>query len=104
MNPFISTAYAQTAGGGASPAASFGFFAPLGVVFLIFYFLVIRPQQKQQKDRLGMISALQKGESVVLTSGIYAKVVENNDKFLTVEIAPNVKVKCDREAVSRKAE
>lgn len=102
MNPFISTAWAQTAG--ASPAAGLSFFAPLGAVFLIFYFLVIRPQQKQQKERLAMITSLQKGDSVITTSGIYAKIVDTSDKTITLEIAPNVKIKCDREAVSKKAE
>lgn len=70
-------------------------------IFLIFYFIMVRPQQKQQKERMKMISELKKGDPVVTTSGIYARVVGVTDKILTLEIADNTKVKVDREAVAR---
>lgn len=96
----ISEAYAQAAPAGGQ-APSFGFFVPLLLVFVIFYFLMIRPQQKQQKERLKMISEIKKGDAIITTAGIYGKVVGVADRILTIEIADNVKVKMDREAIAR---
>ena len=102
LNPLIATAWAQAP---AAPAAQggqpFGFLPFLLAIFAIFYFLMIRPQQKQQKERLKMITDLKKGDAVVTTSGIHARVVGTADKILTLEIADNVKVKIDRDAVAR---
>lgn len=97
---FISKAWAQTQE--AAPAApSFNFLFPLLLVFLIFYFLLIRPQQKQQKERQKLISEIKKGDAIVTSSGIYGRVTGVADKILTVEIADNVKIKLDRDAVAR---
>ncbi len=99
---FVSDAWAQGGGAPAAPGGpSFGFFLPLVAVFAIFYFLVIRPQQKQQKQRLKMISEVKKGDAVVTTSGIHGRITGVADKILTVEIADNVKIKVDRDAVGR---
>ncbi len=98
-NLFISSAWAQ-ASGAAPQGPGFSMFVPMILIFVIFYFLMIRPQQKQQKERQKMISEVQKGDQVVMTSGIYAKVVGVADKILTLEIADNVKVKCEREGVA----
>src|SRR4029434_9211165 len=98
----ISEAFAQGQGAPApqsSPSMSFLF--PLVLVFLIFYFLLIRPQQKQQKERMKMVSEIKKGDSIVTNSGIYGKVTGVTDKILTVDIADNVKIKLDRDAVAR---
>jgi preprotein translocase subunit YajC len=103
ISSLIPSALAQAPAGGASPSGgpSFSFFVPLVLIFVIFYFLMIRPQQKQQKERGKMISELKKGDAVVTTSGIHARVVGTADKILTLEIADNVKVKVDRDAVAR---
>lgn len=101
MNLFVSSAWAQAQGGGAnSQGPGFSMFIPMILIFVIFYFLMIRPQQKQQKERKKLISEIQKGDQIVMTSGIYAKVVGVADKILTLEIADNVKIKADREGIA----
>ncbi len=96
-----SNAFAQAQGGGQaqSPMQSFGFFLPLIVVFLIFYMLIIRPQQKQAKQRQAMIAAVKKGDLVVTTGGIHGRVVGVTENILTVEIADNCKVKVERSGI-----
>ncbi len=98
-NLFISSAWAQSSGG-ASQGPGFGMFVPMVLIFVIFYFLMIRPQQKQQKERKKMIEEVQKGDQVIMTSGIHAKVVGVADKVLTLEIADNVRVKAERDGLA----
>ncbi len=100
LDSFIPSAWAQGQAA-TGPASSFGFLVPLVLVFVIFYFLMIRPQQKQQKERAKMLSEVKKGDAVVTTSGIYARIVGVADKILTLEIADNVKIKVDRDAVAK---
>ncbi len=99
MTSLISSAWAQ-APGGATQGPGFGMLVPMVLIFVIFYFLMIRPQQKQQKERKAQVAAIQQGDQVIMTSGIYAKVVGVADKILTLEIANNVKIKVDREGVA----
>ncbi len=95
-----STAWAQAdAGKAQGPGQTFSFFLPLIIVFAIFYLLILRPQQKQAKQRQAMISAVKKGDAVVTTGGIHGKVTGVTDSILTVEIADNCKVKLERSAV-----
>lgn len=97
-----SNAFAQAPGAAASPQSpSFSFFVPLILVFVIFYFLMIRPQKKQQQIRVKMLSELKKGDEVVTLAGIHGKITGVADKILTVEIADNLKIKIDREAIAR---
>jgi preprotein translocase subunit YajC len=100
---FVSNAWAQGQAPAPGQAAgpSFSFFLPLVAIFLIFYFLMIRPQQKQQKERLKMISELKKGDTIVTTSGIHGRIVGIAEKILTVEIGDNIKIKLERDAVGR---
>jgi preprotein translocase subunit YajC len=71
------------------------------VVFIaIFYFLLIRPQQKKAKDHQAMVTKLAAGDEVVTTGGILGKIVEVSDSFVTLEIAPNVQVKVQKFQVS----
>jgi preprotein translocase subunit YajC len=65
---------------------------PLLFIFVIFYFLLIRPQQKRHKQHLAMIAALKKGDQVITSGGIYGKVTKIEDDKVTVEIAPGVEV------------
>ena len=93
--PVIAQATAPAA---ANPLMSF---LPLIGLFVVFYFLMIRPQMKRQKEHRQMLSALAKGDEVVTNGGIAGRVDEVGESFLTVEIAPNVKVRVQKGAVSQ---
>ncbi len=70
-----------------------------GLMFVVFYFLLIRPQQVQQRKRREMLSSLRKGNHVVTVGGIYAQIVDVKEDSLTLEIADKVRVKTTRAAV-----
>ncbi|HCU25930.1 MAG TPA: preprotein translocase subunit YajC [Deltaproteobacteria bacterium] len=77
----------------------FSFFLPLLIVFGIFYFLILRPQQKQAKKHAEMLKAVTKGDQVVTTGGIHGKIVGVADNILTLEIADNIKIKIERSGI-----
>ena len=92
---FASPAYAQAAGA-AAPSGATSFlvnFAPLIFIFVIFYFLMIRPQQKKMKEHRQAIDAVQRNDQIVTAGGLIAKVTKVDDNEVEAEIAPNVKVK-----------
>jgi preprotein translocase subunit YajC len=91
----ISPAYAQTASGAASAGGLGGFLslAPLFLVFVVFYFLMIRPQQRRMKLQQEAIGAVKKGDSVVTAGGLMGKVTKVEDTTVEVEIAVNVRVR-----------
>jgi preprotein translocase subunit YajC len=94
--PFvIAQAAAQPAGGGASMIIM------MVVLFGLMYFMMIRPQMKRQKEHRALIAALAKGDEVVTNGGLAGRVEEVGDTFVTVEIAPNVKVKLQKGAVQQ---
>lgn len=98
---FISTAYAQAAGAPAGGADMFLQFAPLVLIFIVFYFLLIRPQQKKMKEHKSMLDAVRRGDKVVTGGGIIGTVVRvGTDDEVTVEIADNVRVRCLRSTIS----
>jgi preprotein translocase subunit YajC len=100
MDWLISTAAAQAQ----APAGQTGAlmqFLPLVLIFVVFYFLLIRPQSKRAKEHSAMIAALETGAEVVTSGGILGKVVELGDQILTVEIAEGVKVKVQRHTVTQ---
>ena len=97
MGFFISDAYAQGAGGGAAP---FGDIIFLVLLFAVFYFLLIRPQQKRAKEHKKMVEAVAKGDEVVTNGGILGKVIEVGDNFLTITIAEGVDVKLQRSSIA----
>lgn len=74
---------------------------PLLLVFVVFYFFMIRPQMKRQKELTNFRSSIAKGDKIVTTGGIYGKVIEVTDNVVTIEIANDVKVKVDKNAVLR---
>lgn len=94
---FAEDAPAQSAGG---PFGSLMSIAPLVLLFVIFYFLLIRPQQKKAKEHKQMLSEVQKGDNVITNSGIYGRVISVQDETVTVEIAENVKVKIAKDAIA----
>src|SRR4029453_2815180 len=91
MDWLISSAWAQ-ASPGAAPSGLVQML-PLVVIFIVFYFLLIRPQSKRAKEPKAMVAALAAGDEVVTSGGILGRVTEIADQFLTVEIADGVRVK-----------
>lgn len=91
----ISPAYAQAAGGAAESGglASFISLAPLFLVFIVFYVLMIRPQQKRMKTLQQAVEAVKKNDTVVTAGGIVGKVTKVEDRYVEVEIAPNTRVR-----------
>lgn len=87
---FVSPAYAQGMGGGADAFTSF---VPLILIFVIFYFFLIRPQQKKAKEHRQMLDKLRRGDQVITQGGIHGKVVKVKDDEAEVEIAEGVKVR-----------
>jgi preprotein translocase subunit YajC len=75
--------------------------APLFMIGAIFYFLLIRPEQKRRKDLEAQVASLKRNDQVVLQSGIHGRVITIGDKVLSVEIAPKVAVQVDRDSVQR---
>ena len=101
---FISNAFAQTApaaaaGGAESMFGSLGQLLPLVLMFVVLYFIMIRPQMKRQKEHRAMIDALAKGDEVATAGGIIGKVTRLSEGFLHIEIASNVEVQIQRSAV-----
>ena len=95
---FIQDAYAQGASGG---GPGFESFLPLILIFAVFYFLLIRPQQKRTKQHKEMVAALSKGEEVVTNGGLLGKVTDVDDNFISLEISSGLTVKVQRQAVSQ---
>jgi preprotein translocase subunit YajC len=91
-------AYAMGQGGvaGGQGQGGFGAFVPLILMFVIFYFLLIRPQQKKSKEHKAMIESLKKGDRVITTGGLHGRITGMTDATLTVEIADKVRVKVNR--------
>jgi preprotein translocase subunit YajC len=94
---FISNAYAQTAGGDAGGIMGF---LPLILMFVVLYFLMIRPQMKRQKEVKLMIEALAVGDEVVTAGGLMGKVTHLKDQYITVELVPGTEVKMQKNAVT----
>lgn len=69
-------------------------------IFVIFYFLLIRPQQKRAKEHRNLVAALAKGDEVVTSGGMLGRIVAVNDEYITVELADNVQVKMQKQAVA----
>ena len=97
---FESPAYAQAAGQTASTGSTIFFLGQFVVIGLIFYFLLIRPQQKRVKQHRDMIAAAKKGDQVVTGGGLVGKVTKVDEQFVEVEIAPNVRVKAVKATLS----
>ncbi|HJV35658.1 preprotein translocase subunit YajC [Geomonas sp.] len=84
------------AGGAGGAMAQFQGMIPLILMFAIFYFLLIRPQQKKAKEHRALLDALKKGDQVVTAGGMHGKVTALDDQVVTLEIAPGVNVKVNK--------
>ncbi len=98
---FISNAYAQAAPAAASPESGLLGMLPLVLMFVVLYFVMIRPQMKRQKEAKAMIEALAKGDEVVTAGGIVGKISKLGDSFLHLEVANGVEVQVQRGAVTQ---
>ena len=99
---FISSAIAQTApaaAGGTDMMSTLTGMLPLVLMFVVLYFVMIRPQMKKQKEHRAMIDALAKGDEVATAGGLLGKVTKMGDSYLTLEIATNVEVQLQRSAI-----
>jgi len=92
----ISPAYAQGSAGGDPGFISF---LPIILMFVLLYFLMIRPQMKRAKEQKAMIEALQKGDEVVTAGGVVGRITKLGDQYVTIEIAPNTEIVVQRSAV-----
>jgi preprotein translocase subunit YajC len=96
---FISNAFAQTAGAAASPTSGLMSMLPLVLMFVVLYFVMIRPQMKKQKETRAMLDALGKGDEVVTQGGLVGKITKLGDTFVSLEIAEGTEVQVQRVAV-----
>jgi preprotein translocase subunit YajC len=97
---FISNAYAADV----TSAASLSGFIPFVVIFVLFWFLLIRPQMKQAKDHRLMLAALQKGDEVATSGGIVGKIVKITDAYISLEIATDIVINVQKPTVQTKLE
>jgi preprotein translocase subunit YajC len=98
---FISNAYAQsTAAAEPGLMGSMTTFLPLILMFVVMYFLMIRPQQKRQKETKAMMDALAKGDEVVTAGGVLGKVTKVADNYVTIEVAPGTELTVQKSAVT----
>ena len=95
----ITTAFAQATGlpGGSDLMT----FLPMIAIFVVFYFLLIRPQQKKAKEAKAMLEALQKGDEVVTAGGLLGRIAKLTDQYATIEVAPNTEIIVQRQAVAQ---
>lgn len=103
MFQLIPDALAQSAVGSLTESPLFGMI-PFVLIFVVFYFLLIRPQQKKQKALQQMIKNLEKGDKVVTNGGIHGTIFKLGDSVLTLEIAEKVRIQLDRQQVARVVE
>ena len=94
----ISNAYAQTAAAG--PMDGVMQFLPIILMFVVLYFLMIRPQQKKAKEHKALLEGLGKGDEVVTASGMVGRITKVGDDFVTIEIAANVEIQMQKPSIA----
>lgn len=97
---FISNAYAQAAAPAGGSAGGLMSFLPIILMFVVLYFLMIRPQMKRQKEQKAMIDAIGKGDEVVTAGGIVGKVTKVADAYITLEVAEGTEVVMQKASVT----
>ncbi|MDH3588630.1 MAG: preprotein translocase subunit YajC [Gammaproteobacteria bacterium] len=98
MDLLINSAWAADA---PPPSAGFGPLIMLGLFFVVFYFLLIRPQQKRAKEHAAMVTALSTGDEVVTAGGLLGKITEVGDDYLSIEISSGTVVRVQRNTIGR---
>jgi len=96
---FISEAFAQTAPAAGGAESGLLSMLPLVLMFVVLYFVMIRPQMKRQKEHKSMIEALAKGDEIVTAGGLLGKVAKLGDTYLSIEVASGVELQVQRSAV-----
>jgi len=97
---FISNAFAQTASSASSESGLLGML-PLVLMFVVLYFVMIRPQMKRQKEHKAMIEAVAKGDEVVTAGGVIGKISKLGDSFIHLEVANGVELQIQRSAITQ---
>ncbi len=100
MSFFISDAFAEGAAAAGQSEGGLWSMLPLLLIFVLFYFMLIRPQTKRAKEHKNMVAALDKGDEVVTNGGLLGRVTKVGESFLTVKIADGVEVKVQKQSVS----
>jgi preprotein translocase subunit YajC len=96
---FISSAYAQAAPATGGAESSLFSLLPLVLMFVVLYFIMIRPQMKKQKEHKAMIEAVAKGDEVIIAGGVLGRISKIGDSYLHVEVANGVELQVQRVAV-----
>jgi len=96
----ISVAHAQQAAAAADPAGSLMQFLPIILMFVVLWFLMIRPQQKKAKEHQAMLAALAKGDEVVTGGGIVGRVAKIGENYVSVEVSEGVEVQVQKPAIA----
>ena len=99
MDLFVTTAWAQDAG--AAPGGAWMQLLPLVLIFVVFYFLLIRPQTKRAKEHREMVGKLASGDEVVTTGGLLGRITEVGDNFVSLEVADKVVMKVQKFQVAQ---
>jgi preprotein translocase subunit YajC len=99
---FIAPAFAQ----GAAPAAEMSFmsFLPMIVIFVLFWFMLIRPQQKRAKEQQAMLAALAKGDEVITSGGMVGRITKVDEQYVTLNLADGVEILFQRSAIAARLE
>ena len=97
---FISNAYAQAAAPAGGSAGGLMSFLPIILMFVVLYFLMIRPQMKRQKEQKAMIDAIGKGDEVVTAGGIVGKVTKVADAYITLEVAEGTEIVMQKASIT----
>jgi preprotein translocase subunit YajC len=94
--------FAMGSQGGQDGGSFMGMILPFALIFLVVYFLMIRPQAKKQKDRQKMLDVIEKGDKVVTIGGVHGRIMgfKNDDKIVIIKVDENVKLDIDRTAIS----
>jgi preprotein translocase subunit YajC len=90
----------QAPGGEAGGAGAFASFLPLILIFVLFYFLILRPQQKQGRKRADMLKSLKRGDNIITSGGVYGKIVSVADDVITIEISKGVNIRIARSGIA----
>ncbi len=101
---FISSAYAQTAPAAAGAGDMFSSLSgmlPLVLMFVVLYFVMIRPQMKRQKEHKAMLEALAKGDEIVTAGGVAGKIAKMGDSYISLEVAAGVEIQVQRSAIAQ---